>query len=77
VTDLDQKRVITCPTLALWSAKGPLSTWYRDEGGPIALWQAWCRDVRGQAGDGDHFFPEEMPDATARLVADFLAEPNG
>jgi pimeloyl-ACP methyl ester carboxylesterase len=46
-------------------------------GGPIGLWRAWCHDVRGQAIQGGHFFPEEMPGGTARLLADFLAEPNG
>jgi haloacetate dehalogenase len=70
--DLESGRRITCPTLALWSAKGPLSTWYTEEGGPIALWRPWCDDVRGQAIDGGHFFPEESPDETARLLAAFL-----
>lgn len=75
--DLDNGRRIACPTLALWSAKGPLSTWYNEEGGPIELWRPWCDDVRGQAIDGGHFFPEEVPDETARLLSEFLAEPNG
>jgi haloacetate dehalogenase len=75
--DLEAGRRIACPTLALWSAKGPLSTWYSGEGGPIELWRPWCDDVRGQAIDGGHFFPEEAPDETARLLSEFLAEPNG
>ena len=74
--DRDQDRVIACPTLALWSAKGPLSTWYNTEGGPLELWRAYCSDVRGQAIAGGHFFPEEMPDETARVLSDFLREPN-
>ena len=74
--DLQNGRRVVCPTLALWSARGPLSTWYDAEGGPIELWRPWCDDVRGQAIDGGHFFPEEMPDETARILAEFLAEPN-
>ena len=72
--DLESGNQIACPTLALWSAKGPLSTWYGAEGGPVALWRPWCGDVRGQAIDGGHFFPEEAPDETARVLAEFLAE---
>ena len=75
--DVENGRRIACPTLALWSAKGPLSTWYAAEGGPIELWKPWCDDVRGHAVDGGHFFPEEVPGETARLLRDFLAEPNG
>lgn len=75
--DLGTGRRITSPTLVLWSAKGPLSTWYNAEGGPIELWRPWCDAVRGQAIDGGHFFPEEAPAETARVLAEFLAEPNG
>src|SRR5215468_6073846 len=32
-------RRIGCPLLVLWGAHGPLDTWYRDEGGPLALWK--------------------------------------
>jgi haloacetate dehalogenase len=71
--DLESGRRIACPTLALWSAKGPLSTWYEAEGGPVELWRPWCDNVRGRAIDGGHFFPEEVPDETAGVLAEFLA----
>jgi haloacetate dehalogenase len=66
-------RRISCPLLALWSARGALNTWYEEAGGPIALWQAWCADVvKGQPVDAGHFFAEEVPVLTAELLARFL-----
>jgi haloacetate dehalogenase len=67
-------RRISCPLLVLWSARGALNTWYEDAGGPIALWQDWCREVvQGQSIDAGHFFPEEVPGLTANLLASFWA----
>ena len=65
-------RRITCPVLALWSAAGALATWYGAESAPIALWQAWSDDVRGNALDGGHFFPEGAPERTADALARFF-----
>jgi haloacetate dehalogenase len=66
-------RRIACPLLALWSSRGPLGTWYAEEGGPPALWRAWCDDIRGRAFDAGHFFPEELPQDTANELARFLS----
>jgi haloacetate dehalogenase len=71
--DLAAGRRITCPLLALWSAAGGLAQWYDAEGGPLALWRAYAGDVRGEAIEGDHFFPEEQPATTAERLAAFLA----
>jgi haloacetate dehalogenase len=65
-------RRIACPLLALWSAAGALDTWYADESGPLALWQAWSDDARGQALDGGHFFPEAAPEQTAEALGRFF-----
>jgi haloacetate dehalogenase len=65
-------RRIACPVLALWSAAGALDTWYADESGPLALWQAWSDDVRGDALDGGHFFPEQAPERTAEALERFF-----
>ena len=65
-------RRIACPVLALWSAAGALATWYGAESAPIALWQAWSDDVRGNALDGGHFFPEGAPERTADALARFF-----
>jgi len=66
-------RRIRCPMLELWSARGPLNTWYADLGGPLALWREWADDVNGEALDAGHFFPEEMPERTAQRLRDFFA----
>ena len=65
-------RKITCPLLALWSAKGGLEHWYGDAGGPLALWREWADDVAGGAVEGGHFFAEEKPQEIARTLAHFF-----
>ena len=71
--DRSAGRLISCPLLALWSAQGALATWYDEAGGPIALWQEWCRNtVEGQGIDAGHFFPEEAPELTAELLMRFV-----
>ena len=66
-------RRIACPLLALWSAHGPLATWYAQDGGPLALWRAWSKDVRGHSLNAGHFFPEEAPAPTADALQRFFA----
>lgn len=73
VADRDAGRRILCPVLALWSGRGPLNAWYAEEGGPLALWQAWADDVRGKPLDGGHFFPEEFPQQSAEELMTFFA----
>ena len=70
--DLEAGRRIECPLLALWSSGGPLDTWYEHAGGPLATWRRWAGDVRGMPVEGGHFFPEERPDVTAKLIRKFL-----
>lgn len=65
-------RRIACPLLALWSAGGPLDTWYVDSGGPLALWRAWSDEVQGCAIEGGHFFPEQAPESTAETLRRFF-----
>jgi haloacetate dehalogenase len=66
-------RRISCPVLALWSANGPLATWYTSEGGPLALWRELATNVNGGPVDGGHFFPEEHPQETATALTQFFA----
>jgi haloacetate dehalogenase len=66
-------RRIACPVLALWSGSGGLGTWYVEEGGPLALWQAWADNVQGEPVEAGHFFPEERPEETAAALSRFLA----
>jgi haloacetate dehalogenase len=69
-------RRIACPLLVLWSARGALDSWYVEESGPIALWQAWGDDVQGHALDAGHFFPEEAPEETAEALRRFFGAPS-
>lgn len=69
--DRSAGRRIACPVLALWSAAGPLASWYEPDG-PLGLWRPWCEDVRGAAVPGGHFFPEERPAQTAALLERFF-----
>jgi haloacetate dehalogenase len=66
-------RRIACPVLALWSAGGPLDSWYAAAGGPAALWQEWSDDVQGCRVNAGHFFPEEIPEHTAEALSRFFA----
>jgi haloacetate dehalogenase len=63
---------IECPVLALWSGHGPLSSWYVDDGGPLALWRELADNVTGWPVDGGHFFPEEYPTLVAAMLGDFF-----
>ena len=70
--DRAASRRISCPVLALWSASGPLSAWYDDDGGPLALWRELATNVTGEPIDGGHFFPEERPAAIANALRGFF-----
>jgi haloacetate dehalogenase len=71
--DLAAGRRIACPLLALWSAHGPVGTWYVEDGGPLARWQDWCDEVQGHGLDAGHFFPDEAPEQTASALIRFFA----
>ncbi len=70
--DRQSGRRISCPVLVLWSAQGPLDTWYVGESGPLAIWQSWADDVQGRPLEGGHFFPEAAPDQTAEALSRFF-----
>jgi haloacetate dehalogenase len=70
--DLAGGRRIACPTLVLWSREGGLNDWYDGAGGPLGIWARWADDVRGQAVEGGHFFPEHAPQLTTDLLRRFL-----
>ena len=75
--DRSAGRRIESPVLILWSKGDALDTWYADAGGPLSLWRSWGSDVRGQAIDGGHFFPETRPDETVRALAGFFGAAGG
>ncbi len=69
--DRDAERKIRAPVLAIWSAQGPLDSWYAE--GPVTLWRQWAGKVRGYALKGGHFFPEAAPELTAQALRRFFA----
>lgn len=61
---------IACGTLVLWGARGVVQRLFQ----PLELWQAQCAGrVSGHAMPAGHFIPEELPEATAVALAEFLA----
>jgi haloacetate dehalogenase len=73
LNDRKAGRRIQCPVLVLWSAQGPLNSWYEDAGGPLTLWRAWATNVQGRPLDAGHFFPEEISQRTAQYLSRFLS----
>lgn len=63
---------IRCPLLAIWSAEGGLSHWYKQQGGPLGIWKLWADTVEGGPVKGGHFFPEEFPMDTAAQLKNFF-----
>jgi haloacetate dehalogenase len=63
------RRRISCPVLALWSAQGPLSSWYD----VLGVWRDWADDVQGRSLDCGHFLPEEAPEETYQALHSFLS----
>jgi haloacetate dehalogenase len=70
--DRSAAKRIVCPLLVLWSAQGPLESWYVEAGGPLGLWREWADDVQGYSVEAGHFFPEEVPDQTADALGRFF-----
>jgi haloacetate dehalogenase len=63
-------RRITCPMLALWSAREELPRWFD----VLEVWRTWADDVRGHGIDSGHYLAEEAPDAVASALAAFLTD---
>jgi haloacetate dehalogenase len=67
--DRAARRRITCPVLALWSAREELPRWFD----VLEVWRTWADDVRGHGIDSGHYLAEEAPDAVASALAAFLS----
>ena len=74
--DLDHDRVsrsanqrVACPLQVLWGERGVVARLFD----PLADWRAACDGpVSGCALPAGHFIPEELPESTARQLADFF-----
>jgi haloacetate dehalogenase len=65
-----RKGRITCPTLHLWASRDDLGELYGDT---LAIWAAWCTDLRGGSIDCGHHMAEEQPAELAEALATFFA----
>jgi haloacetate dehalogenase len=62
---------IACDTLVLWGERGVVNRLFD----PVPLWQAQCAaKVTGQRLPAGHFIPEELPQETAALLRDWVAQ---
>jgi haloacetate dehalogenase len=68
--DREAGRKLACPVLLLWAARDDTEELYGD---PLPIWEPWADDVRGRSLDSGHHMAEEVPDAVAAAVRDFLS----
>ena len=64
--DIDRK--VSCPTLALYGAAGAMAALYDIP----AEWRQRCAHLMEASIPGGHFFVDQFPDETARIVGEFL-----
>ena len=65
---VDIGKKVTCPTLALWGSKGTLHQRF-----DIAeAWRKRCADLATETLPGGHFFVDQLPAETARVLGAFL-----
>jgi haloacetate dehalogenase len=64
----DAGQKIGCPVLVLWGTQGMAGPGYD----PLAIWEEYASDVRGQALPTGHFVPEEAPDLVSAALREFL-----
>jgi haloacetate dehalogenase len=60
---------ITCPTIVLWASRDGLADVYSD---PMDIWREWAPDAIGRMLETGHHMAEEVPDALAQAILNFL-----
>jgi haloacetate dehalogenase len=65
-------RLITCPTLVLWSSHDDLAALH---GNPLTIWRSWCSDLTGATIDSRHHIAEDNPEDLSTALTDFLESP--
>ena len=65
--DIDKK--VQCPTLAFWGAAGLMNKYFD----LAAEWKKRCADVRAASLPGGHFFVDQFPAETAKILAEFIS----
>jgi haloacetate dehalogenase len=64
----DIGRKVSCPTLVLYGAAGTMAALYDIP----AEWRSRCADVTDASVPGGHFFVDQFPEETTRIVGQFL-----
>ena len=64
--DIDKK--VGCPTLAFWGSNGTMHKCFDI----AASWRNRCTNVFTETLPGGHFFVDQFPEETARILAKFL-----
>jgi len=64
----DLGRRVECPALACWGTAGLMHKLFDIE----AQWRRRCADLKTASLPGGHFFIDQFPDETVRILADFL-----
>jgi haloacetate dehalogenase len=70
-TDIHIK--VRCPTLAIYGNKGAMARLFDIP----AEWRKRCADLHSEALPGGHFFVDQFPDDTARVLLGFLGSARG
>lgn len=66
--EADMEKKVTCPLLALWSARGYVGRTHD----VLQVWRERATDVRGQSLPCGHHLPEEMPNETYAALKSFF-----
>jgi haloacetate dehalogenase len=66
----DRARRVECPALAFWGSRGVMHGLFDME----AQWGKICANLTTASLPGGHFFIDQFPGETARILSDFLGE---
>lgn len=66
----DIERKVTCPVLALYGSSGVMARLFDIP----AEWRLRCAEVTEASLPGGHFFVDQFPNETARILLDFLKD---
>jgi haloacetate dehalogenase len=70
--DRQNGKLITCPTLCLWSKYDDLEDIYGDV---LGIWKTWAPQAQGKAIASGHHMAEEAPEELTAELRRFLLQP--
>ncbi len=66
----DIEKKVLCPTLAVFGANGTMAKNFDIP----AEWRKRCANIKVESLPGGHFFIDQLPEATARVIARFVGD---